>query len=112
MDRQAAKEYHAHLWKRMKSPQPIFDRVIWIPLLGGSAHLAFGSVAALVFGALLGWGICAVLTNLDSVKRELYTCELYRHLHEHAEEAESGKISAEMQELVSQQTRHWWDRIR
>ena len=112
MDRQTAKEYHAHLWKRMKAPRPIIDRLFWIPLLGGLAYLTFNSVATLALGASIGWGICAILSKLDEAKRELYICEFYRHLHEHTDEAESGKTSAEMQLLVQRQSQPWWSRIR
>lgn len=96
----------------MNAPRPILDRLFWIPLIGGTAYFAFASFGALAFGASIGWGICAILSKLDDAKRELYVCEFYRHLHEHTDEAESGKVSAEMQELVEQQIKPWWDRIR
>jgi hypothetical protein len=108
MDRQAAVDYHAALMKRLRRKDSALDRLIWVPILGVSGWYAFGTLSGAAFGALLGWGICAILSTLDSVAKQIWHAEWLRHLHEHTDEAESGEARADRDERLDLAIRRWW----
>lgn len=109
MDRRAAEEYHAALLKKLHRKSSTVDRLIWIPILGLSGYFAFGSVSGSIFGGSLGWGICAILSNLDALSRETWHEEFLRHLHEHTDEAEAGKALFTREENLDKILRRWWE---
>lgn len=108
MDQRAAEEYHAALLKRLHKKSSALDRFMWIPLLGVAAYFAFDSIWGGVFGALLGWGVCAILSTLDHVLKEVWHVEFSRHLHEHTEEFEVGKMQFEIDDKIDRAVRRWW----
>jgi len=106
MDSKAAKEYHAFFCKRLLQ-RPSFSRNLWwIPALGISAYYVSGW-GGVAFGSFLGWGICAILSRLDNLKMEQTRLELMRHVHEHTDEAESGKQLASIQLEIDKQASQW-----
>lgn len=108
MDRRAAEEYHSALLKRLNQQPPNLDRLLWIPILGVASYYSFGTLAGSIFGGLVGWGICAILSSLDRLKRELWYVEFLRHLHEHTDEAEAGKARFELDALAHKLVKPWW----
>lgn len=108
MDPQAAKEYYALLWKRISKREGLVDRVWWIPALATSGYFAFDSFAGCVFGLLVGWGVTSLHVRIDELGRKPWEVELMRHMHEHTDEAESGKQMYEIQAAVEKASRKWW----
>jgi hypothetical protein len=108
MDRRAAIEYHAVLLEIIEKTKKSSTCAWWIPVLGVSAYFAFDGYAAAVFGALVGWGICAVLTSNADTRAEKTLVEYLRHLHEHTDEAEDGKRMAKSRQAINQATKRWW----
>jgi len=80
--------------------------------MGVSAYFAFGHLAGGILGGLAGWGITAILTQLDALKLEIVHIEFLRHLHEHTDESEEGKRIAEVQasveKAVEKAVTPWW----
>jgi hypothetical protein len=108
MDERAAEEYHAVLLKRLNKKRSTLDRLLWIPLLGIAAYFALESTPGAVFGTLLGWGICAVLSTLDDVRREIWHVEYLRHLHEYTDEADAGERKFNRDRALDEVVHRWW----
>ncbi len=108
MDPKDAKDYAVVLWKKLLAPKAVIDRLIWIPMVGIASFLAFDSIASLVLGLIIGWGICAILTRFDDLKIELYRVEFDRHVHQNSDETKDARKIAEIQLGVEKASRRWW----
>lgn len=109
MDRQTAVEYHTELFRRLHERRPkLTERLLWVPSLAVSGFFAFDGFGGAIFGGLIGWGITAVLLNIDGLSLELTRTELLRHLYEHTDEAEEGQRIAKVQMDVEKTTKKWW----
>jgi len=108
MDRQAAEDYHVALLKRLHKSHSTIDRLIWIPVLSASGYYAFDSMAGIVFGGLLGYGICAILSTLDGISKEIWHADFVRHIHEHSAEIEAGKRMFDREAALDKALRRWW----
>jgi hypothetical protein len=108
MDQRASEEYYAELLKRLHQPRRFADKFAFIPMLGAAGYFLFDSTAGGAFGALIGWGICAVLAGLDNLTREIWKVEYIRHLHEHTDEHEAGKRRFKIHDSVEKAVRRWW----
>ncbi len=108
MDSRAAEDYHAELLKKLHRTKPSTERLLWVPILGVSGWFAFGTISGSAFGAVLGWGICSVLSTLDDLARQQWYVEYMRHLYEHTGEAEAGKDRFDFDAKIEKALRRWW----
>ena len=111
MDDQAAIEFHAALHERLgkyRSRKSGVDYLFFLVAFGAAGYFALNGVPGAIFGGMIGWAINAVFLRIDQIRLEVVYMELLRHLHEYTDEAEAGKARAEIQEVVRQAAKKWW----
>lgn len=109
MDRNAAKDYFVLVLNKIEEANRGKANVVWVLILGVAGYFAFKTAEGVLFAALIGYGLCAILSRLDRIRSELWQIEFQRHLHEHTDVAEEGQMSFKSKktfdEAVSQK---WW----